>query len=324
MTRRATSLMLPVMMAWALGYGGSSADAQSTDGKPLTIIVGFAAGGSADSIARIVGNRLGERLKQTVVIENRPGAGANIAAKGVIAAIPDGNTLLATTAALPINNTLYKNKGFDIADLRVVSIAATTPEVLAVNKSNPSKTLAEFIAASNGRQITYGTAGVGSGSHIAAEYFFKTIAKVDAVHVPFRGGPDSTAALLGGHIDINASSLSGFTAQINSGDIRGLAIATAQRFPVVPNVPTYAESGFPGIVLSSWAGFLTSAKAPDAVVARQSAAIVEILRESDVNDRLVALGFAPMSGSLGDSEAFMSSEIAQWGKMVRALGLSVE
>ena len=291
---------------------------------PLTIIVGFGAGGSADSIARIVGNQLGDKIGQKVVIENRPGAGANIAAKAVIAAAPDGNTLLATTAALPINNTLYKNKGFEIGDLRAVSIAATTPETLAVNKSNAAKTLVEFIAQSKGKQVTYGTAGVGTGSHIVAAFFFKTVANIDAAHVPFRSGPDATNALLGGHTDFMSSSLSGFTAQINSGDIRGIAIATEQRFPVVPGVPTYAEQGFPGHVYSSWAGFLTGAKVPDATVARLNAAIVAILKDKDVNDRLVAIGFAPMSGALADSEAFLKAELESWGRMVRTLGLSVE
>ena len=305
---------------------GWAAQAQQPPGSAaqLTIIVGFGAGGSADSIARIVGNRLGEKLGQKVVIENRPGAGANIAAKAVIAAAPDGNTLLATTAALPINNTLYKNKGFEITDLRPVSIVATTPETLAVNKSNPAKNLVEFVAASKGKKVTYGTAGVGTGSHIVAAYFFKTVGDIDAAHVPFRSGPEATNAILGGHTDFISSSLSGFTAQINSGDIRGIAIATAQRFPVVPGVPTYAEQGYAGHVYSSWAGFLTHGKAPDDVVARHNAAILAVLRDKEVNDRLVAIGFAPMSGELKDSEAFFKAELDSWGKMVRTLGLTVE
>ena len=312
----------------ATGAGSSShaALAQQPAGTtpPLTIIVGFGAGGSADSIARIVGNRLGEKLGRNVVIENRPGAGANIAAKAVIAAQPDGNTLLATTAALPINNTLYKTKGFEIGDLRPVSIAATTPETLAVNKANPAQNLVEFIAAAKGRQVTYGSAGVGTGSHIVAAFFFKTVARIDAAHVPFRSGPDATNALLGGHTDFLSSSLSGFTAQINNGDIRGIAIATEKRFPVVPSVPTYAEQGFPGHVYSSWAGFLTNARVTNDVVARLNAAIVTVLREKDVNDRLVAIGFAPMSGELADSEMFFKAELETWGTMVRTLGLTVE
>ena len=157
-----------------------------------------------------------------------------------------------------------------------------------------------------------------------AEYFFKTIVKMDVAHVPHRSGPDATNAVLGGHVDFISSSLSGFTAQINSGALTGIAIATEKRFPVVPNVPTYAENGFPGIVWSSWAGFLTHAKAPNDVVEKYAATIAAILKEKDVNDRLVAIGFAPMSGTLADSTAFHKRELEEWGKMVRTLGLSVE
>lgn len=292
--------------------------------QQLNLIVGFGAGGSADSIARIVGNKLGERLGQKVVIENRPGAGANLAAKAVIAATPDGSTLLVTTAALPINNTLYRNKGFDIADLRAVSIAATTPETLAVSKDSPTKTLKDFIAAKQGVKVNYSSAGVGTGSHIVGEYFFRTIAKIDVAHVPFRSGPDATNAAMGGHVDFVSASLSGVSAQIVSGAMTGIAIATEKRFAAVPMVPTYAENGFPGIVWSSWAGFFAHAKTPNAIVEKQAAAIAEVLKEQDVNDRLLAIGFAPMSGTLADSTTMYARELEDWGKMVRTLGMSVD
>lgn len=296
----------------------------AAQGPQLNLIVGFAAGGSADSVARVVGSRLGEKLGQKVVIENRPGAGANVAARAVTTSPADGNTLLVTTAALPINNTLYKNKGFDIADLRPVSIAGTTPETFAVNKANPSKTLKEFIAAAQGKKITFGTAGVGTGSHIFAAYFFKTIAKVEASHVAFRGGPDATNNLLGGHVDMVAASLSGFAAQINSGAINGIAIATEKRFPAVPDVPTFAEAGYPGLTSVSWAGFFAPGKTPDAIVAKQNAAILEIIKEKDINERLQKIGFTPMLANLKDTEAFFKRELEDWGKMVRTLGLSVD
>ena len=290
----------------------------------LNLIVGFGAGGSADSIARIVGNKLGERLGLKVVIENRPGAGANLAARAVIAAPADGSTMLVTTAALPINNTLYKSKGFDMADLQAVSICATTPETLAVNKDYPAKNLKDFIAQNQGKRVTYSTAGVGTGSHIVADFFFKTIAKLDVAHVPHKSGPDATNAVLGGHVDFISSSLSGFTAQINSGALTGIAIATEKRFPVVASVPTYAEQGFPGIIKSSWAGFFAHAKVPAAIVEKQADAIASILKDKDVNDRLVAIGFAPMSGTRADSASFFKNELEEWGKMVKTLGLSIE
>jgi tripartite-type tricarboxylate transporter receptor subunit TctC len=316
-SRKALSAAATLAVCAHLPLHGASA-------QQLNLIVGFGAGGSADSIARVVGNRLGEKLGVKVVIENRPGAGANLAARAVIAAAPDGNTMLVTTAALPINNTLYKNKGFEMSELQAVSICATTPETLAVNKDNPAKDLKQFIANYQGKRITYATAGVGTGSHIVADYFFKTMLKMDAVHVPHKSGPDATNAVLGGHVDLISSSLSGFTAQVNSGILTGIAIATEKRFPAVAHVPTYIEQGFPGVVHSSWAGFFVSSKAPTAVVEKHAAAIAEILQEKPVNDRLVAIGFAPMSGTKKDSDAFFKRELEDWGKMVRALGLSVE
>ena len=308
-------------LALVLAVAGTPAAAQ--DGQ-LNLIVGFGAGGSADNLARVVGNKLGERLNQKVVIENRPGAGANLAAKAVIAARPDGQTLLVTTAALAINNTLYKNKGFEITELRALSICGGTPETMAINKDNPANNMAEFIAASKGKKLNYSTAGVGTGSHIVADFFFKTIAKVEVAHVPFRSGSDAINALMGGHVDFSALSLSGAAGQINGGLIKGIAIATEKRFPTVPQVPTYAEAGFPGLVWSSWAGFFTHAKAPDAVVQRINQAIVEILKEKDVRERLEKIGFAPMSGELKESDTFFQRELVEWGKMVRTLGMSVE
>lgn len=314
------NLVLTVVAAAAAVGIGMPAQAQ----QQLNMIVGFAAGGSADSIARVVGTKLGEKLGQKVVIENRPGAGANVAARAVTTATPDGQTLLVTTAALPINATLYKNKGFDIADLQVVAIAGTTPETFLVHKNNPSKTLKEFVAAAKGNKITYGTAGVGTGSHIFAAYFFAQIAKIEASHVAFRGGPDATNNLLGGHVDLVTASLSGVASQITSGALNAIAIATEQRFPAVPTVPTFAEAGYSGLTSFSWAGFFTHAKAPAAVVARQHAAIQEIIKETEINERLQKIGFTPMLAGLPQTNAFFKRELEDWGKMVRSLGLQLD
>ena len=290
----------------------------------IKLIVGFGAGGSANSIARVVGNKLGDKLGQKIVIENRPGAGGNLAARAVIGAPADGATLLVTTAALPINETLMKNKGFAVSALRAVSIAASTPETFAVNKASPAKTLAEFVAGAKGKKVTFSSAGVGTGSHIFGEYFLKSIVKIDASHVPFKSGPDATNALLGGHVDAMVSSLSGFAGQINSGDIRGLAIATEARFPSAAGVPTFAEAGHKGLVFASWAGFFAPAATPDAVVARIAGAVSAVLKEKDVDERLRTIGFAPMSGELAAADAFFKREIKTWGDMVTSLGMSVE
>ena len=298
-----------------------SAQAQQPN---LNLLVGFAAGGSADSIARIVGARLQEKSNRNVVVENRPGAGANIATKAVVTAAPDGNTLLVTTAALPINETLYRNKGFAGTVLKPIAVVATTPEVFAIGKTDKSKDLAEFVANQKDREVIFATAGIGTGSHIAGEYFFKFILKANPKHVPFRGGPDATNALMGGHVPMVVSSLSGFAAQVANGDIRGLAIASDQRNPVVKNVPTFTEAGYPGFTSLSWVGFFAPPGTPDAIVTAYNKQIDDIVREPAITEKLRAIGFDPMYGDVKNSESFMAKEYSEWKKRVEALDLKVD
>lgn len=293
-------------------------------GKQLTLIVGFAPGGSADSIARVIGVPLGERIGRNVVVENRPGAGANIATRAVLQSPPDGSTLLVTTAALPINETLYKNKGFVASTLLPISIVATTPEVFAINKDAKAQNLAEFIAESKDREIIFATAGIGTGSHIAGEYFFRFIVKTNAKHVPFRGGPDATNAVLGGHVPMVVSSLSGLPTQVASGALRGLAIAADKRNQVAPHVPTFSEAGFPGFTSFSWVGFFAPPGTPAALIAEYNKHIDDIRKDPAIEKRLLSIGFDPMGGDVKAAETFMTREYAQWKTMVESLNLSVD
>ncbi len=308
----------------SLGLAPHFALAQAPATGPLTLLVGFAPGGSADSIARVIGARMGEKLGRSVVVENRPGAGANIATKAVVLAPPDGNTLLVTTAALPINETLYKNKGFSAPSLMPISIVATTPEVFAINKNDKAATIADFVAAAKGRGVLFGTAGIGTGSHIAGEYFFKFILKAEAKHIPFRGGPDATNALLGGHIPMVISSLSGFAAQLAAGEIRGLAIAANERNPVVKDVPTFTEVGYPGFTSLSWVGLFAPPATSKKIIADYNKMIDDISNEPAIESKLRSIGFDPMKGNVEAAEAFMAKEYTQWKKMVEALQLRVD
>ena len=298
--------------------------AQAQQSGQINMIVAFAPGGSADSIARVIGNRLGEKTGRRVVVENRPGAGGNIAAKHVTGAAPDGSTLLVTTAALPINETLYRNKTFSVTQLRTIAIVATTPEVFAVNPASPAHTLKEFAELNQGKPISFGTAGVGTGSHIAGEYFFRVLTKGDAQHVPFRGGPEATMAVIGGHVPMVVSSLSGFAPQIAAGQLRGLAVAAPNRIDVIKDVPTFAEAGFPGFTSFSWVGFFAPSAMGPAEAAKLNAEIDGIVREPAIRERLVAIGFDPMNANLQEAEAYMQNEVEHWRKLVTALGLSVE
>jgi tripartite-type tricarboxylate transporter receptor subunit TctC len=306
----------------ALGLLMGAAHAQTQSN--LNLIVGFAAGGSADSIARIIGARLQEKTGRNVVVENRPGAGANIATKAVVLAPPDGNMLLVTTAALPINETLYRNKGFAGASLKPIAIVATTPEVFAIGKNDPAKNIAEFVANQKDKEIIFATAGIGTGSHIAGEYFFKFIMKANPKHIPFRGGPDATNALMGGHVPMVVSSLSGFASQVANGDIRGLAIASDARNDVIKQVPTFTEAGYPGFTSLSWVGFFAPPGTSAALVETLNKQIDDISREPAISAKLRSIGFDPLYGDVKATEAFMATEFAEWKKRVDALELKVD
>ena len=223
------------------------AAAQNYPTQNITFVVGFAAGGIADVVARLVGLKLSDRLGQTVVVENRGGAGGNIAAKVVTGAAADGYTILATTTGLAVNETASKNKGFSVDDLRTVAIVAISPDVLAVHPSNPAKDLKEFIKNGQEKSFTYGSAGVGTGPHIGAEYFFREVAKVKAVHVPFTGGAPAVQSAIGNHIDAIVLTLPTVVPPITQGLLRGIGLASATRNGAVPNVPTYGEMGFPNV-----------------------------------------------------------------------------
>lgn len=301
------------------------AAAQDYPTRPITFIVAFAAGGVADSIGRLIGQKLAEKLGQNVVVENRGGAGGNIAAKQTIGATPDGYTVLVTTTALAINETLHANKGFAASNLKTVAIAASSPEAIAVNVASAKGSLKALVAGAKDKPVTFGSAGLGSGSHIAAEYFFKEIAKVPATHVPFQGGAPAINALVGNHVDALAITLGGgLVSQVKSGTLKALAVAHEKRVSALGDVPTFGEQGFGDFRAASWVGFFVPAKTPDAIARKLNAAIDEIVRQPDLQQRLAALGFDAVTGTQSQADALFRAQIAQWGNMVKALGLKVE
>ena len=219
--------------------------AQNYPSQNVTVIVAFPAGGLADIIGRLVSTKLEGRLKQSVVVENRGGAGGNIAAKAVAGAAPDGYTLLATTSGLAANMTASKNRASSKSDLRPIAFVAISPDVIAIHPSNPAKNLKEFIANAKDKSFTYGSAGAGTGPQIGAEYFFQEVAKVKYVHVPFQGGAPAITATLGNHVDALVLTLPPVTPHIRSGALRGIGVASDKRNSAIPDVPTYGEMGYP-------------------------------------------------------------------------------
>jgi tripartite-type tricarboxylate transporter receptor subunit TctC len=319
--------IIAMMAVMAIVAAHGRADAQTYPANKITLIVAFAPGGVADTLARLLAQGLTERLHQTVVVENRGGAGGNIAAAAVVRAAPDGCTLLVTTTALAINETLHEAKPFSIADLKTVAISASSPESLITSTDNPAATLADFVreAKAKGKPITFGSAGVGSGSHIEAEYFLKVLAKVPATHIPFQGGAPAMNAALGNQIDLFATTLGGAAAaQIAAGKLKGLGIAADRRAAVVPNVPTYAESGFAGFTAASWVGVFAPAKTDAQIIVTLNTAINDTIKTPDVRARLTTIGFDPIIGSPAEADAMVTSEVEKWGAMVKALNLSVK
>jgi tripartite-type tricarboxylate transporter receptor subunit TctC len=309
----------------ALGVSDNEARAATYPTNKITLIVGFAPGGIADTLARMIGQGVTDRLHQTVVVENRGGAGGNIAAGLVARAEPDGYTLLATTTALAINETLHENNPFSRTDLKAVAIAASSPEALATSPSNPANNLVDFLKAMKGRTINFGSAGVGTGSHIEAAYFFKFLAKVPAQHIPFQGGAPAINATMANQIDLLATTLGGgAAAQIAGGKLKGLGIAADKRAAVVPNVPTYAEQGFADFTAASWVGIFAPAKTDPKILATLNSAINDTIKTPQVQKRLIDLGFEPIVGSQAQADAMFNAETDKWGKMVKALGLSIK
>ncbi len=256
--------------------------------QKITFQVAFAAGGIADVVARLIAQKLSQRVGQQVVVENRGGASGNLAAK--------------------------------VDDLRTVAIVAVTPVVLAVHPSNPAHSLQEFIINARTKSFTYGSAGIGTGPHFGAEYFFREVAKVQAVHVPFTGGAAAVGAAVGNHVDAVVLTLPTLVPPITQGLLCGLGIASATRNPAVPNVPTYGEMGFPNVYSDSWVGFFAPAKTPQAVVAKLNAEINVIMKEPQTQQKLKAIGFDALIKTRLEAEDYFRSQVAAWGKMIRAIG----
>jgi tripartite-type tricarboxylate transporter receptor subunit TctC len=300
------------------------ASAQDYPSRRITFLVAAAAGGYADGVARLIGQQMSEQFRQSVVVENRGGAGGNIAAKVVASAGADGYTVLVTTTQLAINETLYKHAGVTAAEFRPVSIPVSAPETILTNPANSAKNLRELIDNAKDGTITFGSAGTGTGSYIQAEYLFRKIATLNTIHVPFTGGAPAIGALLGNHVPVIAITVSPAIAPINEGTIRGLAIASPERLPLVKSVPTYAENGFPNYYASSWIGFFVPAKTPEAVVSKLNASIGKALEDETVKRRLEPFGVRFIHEPLAQTSEFFKSEVERWGEMVRALNLSVD
>jgi len=300
------------------------ARAQAYPNKPVRVIVAFAAGGFADSVARQIGQKLSDRLGQPFVIDNRGGAGGNIAARTAADANPDGYTLLVHTAASSVNVTLYPDSGFDLLkDLAPVANTVSAPGLFVVLSSHPASNLQDLIRMSRGKRLTYATAGVGTSSHIAADYLLRVLAKLDAVHVPFKGGGPAVVAVLGNQVELLSGSGSAWPF-IRQGRMKVLGVSSLKRTEALPDVQTVTEAGFPGFEERSWVGFFASAKTPAAIVTLLNREINHVLALPDVRASFIDRGMDIHPGSVADFARHVRAEVAMWAKIVKTTGVKVE
>ena len=314
-------LGLALGLGLGLALAAGSACAQTYPNKAIKAVVAFAPGGIADGIGRLIGQKLSERLGQAVVIENRDGAAGTLAAKAVAAAAPDGYTLLVHTAAVAISASTSKD-GFDpLAELVPIALVAWTPTIFAVSAAVPANTLQEYIKLKGGK-FNYSSAGVGTPPHLTAEFLFKTLPGVDAVHVPFRGGAPAITAVLGGQVDMVATSMPPAVPHIKQGKMKALVVTSAKRSATLPDVPTAAEAGFAEFEDVSWVAFFAPAKTPAAVVQKLNAEINDALKQPDVKERLAAIGFEPTASTPAEFSVYMKREVAKWAKIVKTIGFT--
>jgi len=310
--------------------GITFANAQTQSAYPaknIRIVVAFASGGFADGVSRLVGQKLSERLGQPVIVENRGGAGGNIGAKFVVGAAPDGYTLLAHTAASTINNSLYKNIGFNVlTDLVPIANVGSSPGIFAVSASHKAGSLEELIrmAKASGGRLTYSTAGVGTSSHLAAEYLFNTLSGLQATHIPFQGGAQAITSVISGQVEVLSISLPPASPFIKNGTLKALAVSSLKRVDTLPNIKTVGESGYSDFEERSWVGFFAPANTPAAIVNRLNAEISQVVALPEVRERLVALGMEPQISSAAEFNDYVRKEVNMWSKIISTTGITLD
>jgi len=290
--------------------------------KPLRLIVPYPPGGGTDTLARLLVQKLSEALGQQVVLDNRPGAGANIGVEAAAKSPPDGYTLLLATIANAISASLYTKLNYDLVkDFSSVTLLATTPHMLVVHPSVPARSVKEFVALATARpqQLAYSSSGSGTPSHLAGE-LFASMTGVRLVHVPYKGGGPSGMALLSGEVSVGFATMPSVIPHVQAGKLRALAVTTAQRSPSFPQLPTISEAGVPGYDAGSWYGLLVPAGTPKEVVARLNAETVKLLKLPEVKERLDSAGFEVLVSTPEEYAAFTRNEIEKWAKVVKASG----
>jgi tripartite-type tricarboxylate transporter receptor subunit TctC len=321
------SLIVGLVAAQAAVSAASPATAQGYPTRPVVIIVPFAAGGGNDVLARLLAQRMGATLGQQLVIENRAGAGGTVGARAVAKAPPDGYTLMVGhSGVFAIAPSLYANPGYDPRkDFAPIGLIGSFQQLLVVHPSIPVRTVTDLIALAKQEpgKITYATAGVGSGSHLSTE-LFAAMADIKLTHVPYRGTGAAQGDLVGGHVAMMITTLPSVIAAIRSGHLRAIAVTGATRSPILPDLPTVAESGVAGYAALIHYGMVAPAATDGAVVGRLNAALVAALASEEVRARIADEGGEPLPGAPDQQASDIDAEETKWGALVRKLGIKVE
>ena len=303
-----------------------AAQAQDYPNRPVRIVVPFPAGGTTDIITRALAQKLSEEWKQPVVVDNRPGGGANIGAEHAVRSAPDGYTLLMASTAHSINATLYPKMTYDpLKDFTPLTLVAETAQVLVVHPSVPANTTRELIQylKTTSAPVSYSSAGNGSQPHLSAE-MFKTMSDTKMLHVPYKGGPQAMTDLVAGHVQVSLATAPSAVPFIKSGRIKALGVSSRQRIPALPEVPTINDSGLPGYEASGLFGLVGPANLPPAIAAKIHTAVVRIVKEPAMSKYLSEQGADAYTSSQAEYAAFLRDEVAKWGKVVKETGAKID
>ena len=313
------------LVAVALACAVPTALAQAYPAKPIRLIVGFTPSGGVDINARLLGPKITEYLGQQVIIENRPGAGTNIANEYVAKSPPDGYTLLVNTAALAINLSLYKKVPYEARDFAPVSILSMSPNILVVHTSVPVKNVKEFIALAKSRpgQLNYSSSGSGTTQHLSGE-LFNLRTGIKMVHIPYRGTAPSLTALISGEVGLSFANIPAISAHVKAGRLRPLANLGPKRSNQLPQVPTMKEAGVPGVEVVVWYGIFAPAATPRDVVAKLADTIGRAARAPDMKQRLEDLGAEPVGNTPEEFGKLFREEVARWAEVVKVSGAKAD
>jgi tripartite-type tricarboxylate transporter receptor subunit TctC len=322
MNQRSSALAALVVLGAAM-TPATLAEAQEYPTRPIRLIVPFAPGGTSDIVGRLVAAKLGEKLGQQVVVDNRGGAGATLGTRLATQATPDGYTLIVAHQGLAFNETLHPGRGYDAAEaLTAISLIGATPSAIVVNNEVPAKSVKELIALARAQpgKLTYGSGGVGGTSHLSVE-LFQTVANVNLVHVPYKGAGPAMIDLIGGQVHLGIPTLPSAIGHARAGRLRMLAVTSEERSAAAPDVPTAIEAGLPGYIYSTWYALWSTAGTPPRVIERLNKATVEALETAELREKLASQGVDAQSSTPEHMNKLLRTDIRRWARIIEDAGI---